>query len=97
MIAATRWRQDSHLDPTQPWQRVRFRPTFPSGGGGFSAFGWTPQPLDGAIQPYGHSIMPNGGLSGLGVGIPSFGTIAKVTGAVVGIAAGAWLARKNLG
>lgn len=102
MVAATRWRQDSHLAPTNPWQTLRWYPAYP-GDGGFATFGWSPQPLEPAVRPNGYSIMPYGGLTGafagrrLGaVAVPGLVTIAKVIGAVGGVLAAGWLAKRNI-
>lgn len=98
MVSATRWRQDRKLDPTNPYQRVRQYITFPSGGGGYSSFGWSPQPIDGALKlmsPAG--VVAGSGLSGLAAPLlPSAGKIVAVLGAIVGAWAGAKLARANL-
>ena len=98
MVSATRWRQDRKLDPTNPYQRVRQYITFPSGGGGYSSFGWSPQPIDGALKllsPAG--VVSGSGLSGLAAPLlPSTGKIVAVLGALAGIWAGAKLARANL-
>lgn len=118
MVQATRWRVDARLQATNPYQRVRFATSFPSGGQGDSAFGWSPVPIDGAIHPVGS---PNGfstasGLSGgLGrlwarragrwhthSGVAGLGLSLDISGllrgafAIGGIAAGLWLAKKNL-
>jgi hypothetical protein len=97
MVAATRWRQDSHLAPSNPWQTLRWYPAYP-GDGGFATFGWSPQPLEPAVRPNGHSIMPYGGLTGAfgAPGIPTMSTVMKVIGAVGGVIAGAWLAKRNI-
>lgn len=98
MVSATRWRQDRKLDPTNPYQRVRQYITFPSGGGGYSSFGWSPQPIEGALKllsPAG--VVAGSGLSGLAAPlIPGTGKVVAVLGALVGIWAGAKLARANL-
>lgn len=100
MVAATRWRQDSRLDPTNPWQTLRWYPAYP-GDGGYATFGWSPQPLEPAVRPNGNSIMPYGGLTGarrLGApAVPGIVTIAKVAGTLAGIIAGGWLAGRNVG
>lgn len=97
-VAATRWRQDRQSAPQNPYQRLRWFPTFPSGGGGYSTFGWSPVPLDGNVivgSPAG--FLTNGGLSGFGAPVlPSFAGIAKVAGAVAGVALGLWLAKRNI-
>ena len=101
MVSATRWRQDSHLAPNNPNQRLRWYPTWPSNGGGYSTFGWSPaSSFDGQFKmtgsPAGYMTQP--GLSGIGAPlIPGWSGIAKVLGAVGGVAAGLWLAHKNLG
>lgn len=99
MVSATRWRQDRHLDPTNPYQRVRQYITFPSGGGGYSSFAWSPLPIDGALKllsPAG--VVAGSGLSGLGAPIiPAAGKVIAVLGAIAGIALGRWAARENLG
>lgn len=100
MVSATRWRQDSQLAPNNPNQRLRWRLTFPSGSNGYSTFGWSPIPFDDAFKmtgsPAGYMTAP--GLSGIGAPlIPGMSGIAKVLGAVGGVAAGLWLAHKNLG
>ncbi len=96
MVQATRWRQDTQLEPTNPYQRVRTYVTFPAGGGGRSAFGWSPIALGDAfkalISPTG--VMPSGGLSA--PFLPGATTFVKVVGAIAGIALGRWLAIKNL-
>jgi hypothetical protein len=94
MVAATRWRQDSRLDPNNPWQTLRTYPAYP-GDGGYATFGWSPMPLDPAVRPNGHSIMPYGGLTGAPA-VPGLSSIAKVFGAIAGLALGGWLAHKNL-
>lgn len=100
MVSATRWRQDRHLDPTNPYQRVRQYVTFPSGGGGYSSFAWSPQPIDGALKllsPAG--VVAGSGLSGA-LGAPLIPTTTKVIavlGAIAGIALGRWAAKANLG
>jgi hypothetical protein len=98
MVSATRWRQDRKALATNPYQRIRYYPTYPSGGGGYSAFGWSPIPLDGNVivgSPAGFTTV--GGLSGLGVPlIPSVSGMAKILGAAAGAAAGLWLAKRNL-
>jgi hypothetical protein len=96
MVSATRWRQDRLLAPNNPNQRVRYRTTYP---GGVSAFGWSPQPFDGAFNlvgsPAGYMTAP--GLSGIGAPlIPGWSGVMKVVGAVAGVAAGLWLAKKNV-
>ena len=98
MVQATRWRQDSVLLPTSPYQRVRFAPTFPSGSGNAdSAFGWSPIPIDGSIVDGGspNGFSPYSGLSGVGVrlmgifgGPLSTGGIAKTVGILSGLAIG---------
>ena len=99
MVSATRWRQDRKLDPTNPHQRVRYYVTFPSGGGGYSAFGWSPQPIDGALKllsPAG--VVAGSGLSGLRAPIiPTAGKVIAVIGAIAGIFIGRAAARANLG
>lgn len=101
MVSATRWRQDLHSAPDNPNQRIRFGVTYPSGGGGYSAFGWSPMSsFDGMFKmtgsPAGYTSTP--GLSGVGAPlIPSFSGIAKVAGALAGVLGGLWLARANLG
>ncbi len=99
MVSATRWRQDSLSAPNNPNQRLRWYPTFPTGGGGFSTFGWSPVPFDDVVtmtgSPAGYMTEP--GLSGVGAPlIPSWSGIAKVVGAVAGVAAGLWLAKANI-
>jgi hypothetical protein len=109
VIQATRWRQDTRLLPTDPNQRIRFYPTFPSGSGNVdSAFAWSPV-LD-ANQPDGFRIVgsPNGytdawGLSGaIGRGLAGLGLSLDVSGllrgvfALAGIGTGLWLAKKNI-
>jgi hypothetical protein len=100
MVSATRWRQDHHSAPNNPNQKIRYFPTFPSGGGGFSAFGWSPIPFGDEFQmtgsPAGYMTAP--GLSGaLGAPLlPSFSGVAKVVGAIAGVAAGLWLAKRNI-
>lgn len=99
-VSATRWRQDTHSAPTNPYQVIRFAPTYPNGGGGYSAFGWSPLPMDGAARLVNSAagILTAPGLSGLGAPLlPSFGGVARVIGAGVGILAGIWLANRNLG
>lgn len=100
MVSATRWRQDRYLAPQNPNQKLRWYPTYPSGGGGFSTFGWSPeQSFDGQFKPVGSAagFMTQPGLSGIGAPlIPSWSGLAKVAGAILGVAAGAWLAKKNL-
>lgn len=103
MVSATRWRQDSMSLPTNPYQRLRWYPTFP-GSGGYSTFGWSPVPVGDALRvresPAG--FIDGSGLSGSRVrllgaaGLPTMSAIAKAAGAVAGIWAGFWLARKNL-
>lgn len=101
MVSATRWRQDSISAPNNPNQRLRWYPTFPSNGGGYSTFGWSPQSsFDGQFEmtgsPAGYMTAP--GLSGA-VGaplIPGWSGIAKVAGAIAGVAMGLWLAKKNV-
>lgn len=97
MVAATRWRQDSHLAPNNPWQTLRWYPAYP-GDGGFATFGWSPQPLAPAVRPNGHSIMPYGGLTGAfgAPAVPGLLTIAKVVGAIGGVIAAGWLAKRNI-
>jgi hypothetical protein len=101
MVSATRWRQDHHLAPNNPNQKLRWYPTFPSNGGGYSTFGWSPQAsFDGQFTPVGSAagFMTKPGLSGA-VGaplIPGWSGIAKVAGAILGVAAGAWLAKRNI-
>lgn len=99
-VSATRWRQDSLAQPTNPYQRLRWYPTFPSGGGGYSTFGWSPIPLQNGSGLYNSpaGILTPGGLSGaLGIPLlPSTSGLAKVAGAIAGIAGGIWLARKNM-
>lgn len=98
-VAATRWRQDSLSQPTNPYQKLRWFPTFPSRGGGYSTFGWSPVPLT-DVGVYGSpaGVIDGGGLSGaFGAPLlPSWTSLAKVAGAAVGIAAGIWLANRNL-
>ena len=106
MVQATRWRQDSQLLPTNPYQRVRYAPTFPSGGGGDSAFAWSPAALGDDFRWVGSpdGVIPGGGLSGaiggalgrLGLSLDTGGLLRGVA-AIGGIALGAWLAGKNLG
>lgn len=118
MVQATRWRADARLQVTNPYQRVRFAATFPSGGQGDSAFGWSPIPIDepGGIRPVGS---PNGFSTASGLSAPSVrwgrragrwhvmsgaglglsldvGGLLRGLFAVGGIAAGLWLAKKNL-
>lgn len=111
MVQATRWRVDTRPLPTNPYQRIRFAATFPSGGQGDSAFGWSPIPIDGAIRPVGS---PNGfstasglsrarrpgdwhapSLAGLGLSL-DVGGLLRGAFAIAGIALGGWLAVKNL-
>jgi hypothetical protein len=98
MVSATRWRQDRLLAPTNLNQRIRYYPTFPSGGGGYSAFGWSPEPIADALKVTAPAGVASGsGLSGIGAPlIPGISGIAKVLGALAGVAAGAWLAHRNL-
>lgn len=108
MVQATRWRQDTRLLPTDPNQRIRYYPTFPSGSGNVdSAFAWSPSLGD---SPDGFRIVgsPNGytnapGLSGaLGRGLAGLGLSLDVGGllrgvfALAGIGTGLWLAKKNI-
>ena len=99
-VAVTRWRQDSLSDPGNQNQRLRWYPTYPSNGGGYSTFGWSPVPVGDAFRsfesPAGH--LPGGGLSGIGAPlVPGWSGIAKVIGAIAGVAGGLWLANQNLG
>lgn len=100
MVSATRWRQDRHQAPQNPNQKIRYYPTYPSGGGGFSAFGWSPeQSFDGQFTPVGSAagFMTQPGLSGLAAPlVPGASGIAKVLGAIVGVAAGVWFAKRNI-
>lgn len=106
MVSATLWRQDTALQPTNPYQRVRFFSTFPSGGQGDSAFAWSPvtssDPAVRGYTPVGAptGFMPTPGLSG-GLGLfdlkASAGKIVLGFVGVGGILFGAWLAKKNLG
>lgn len=108
MVNATRWRQDRESQPTNPHQKLKWYPAFP-GQGGYATFGWSPVPIDGAIQYRGSpaGFMDGGGLSGPGVRLwggglgapwlPSAGSIAKVAGAVAGVLAGWYLAKANMG
>lgn len=90
-VAATRWQQDTRLQPNNPNQVIRYGLTFPSGGSGYSAFGWLPVP-----NP-GFKLYSPSGVVGLGAPlVPGWAGVAKVAGAVAGIAAGLWLAQKNL-
>lgn len=97
-VAATRWRQDTVSAPQNPNQRLRWYPTYP-GGNGYSTFGWSPMPLDNA-KLYGSpaGIIDGSGLSGaFGAPLlPSWAGVAKVVGAIAGIAGGVWLAKRNL-
>lgn len=107
MVQATRWRQDSVLLPTNPYQRVRFAPTFPSGSGNAdSAFGWSPIPIDGAItrggspngfSPYSGLSRARASLMGMFGGPLDTSGIVKGVAAIAGIAVGYVLAKKNLG
>jgi hypothetical protein len=107
MVQATRWRQDSTLLPTSPYQRIRFAPTFPSGSGNAdSAFAWSPIPVDGAIRAVGspNGFSPYSGLSGIGVRLMGiFGGpldtsgLLKGVAAIGGVALGYYLAKRNLG
>jgi len=102
MIQATRWRQDNSLQPTNPYQRIRFFATFP-GQAGDSAFAWSPVAANapGGITPVdfspasGVSGALQGALAGLGLSL-DFASLAKGLAAIGGIFAGAWLAKKNL-
>ncbi len=100
MIQATQWRQDSALQPTNPYQRIRFFSTFPSGGQGDSAFAWSPvfnQDIRPVGSPDGFSPYPGfSGAGGLGIGDLSFGAVVAGILAIGGIAFGGWLAKKNL-
>jgi hypothetical protein len=89
-VAATRWQQDVRLQPNNPNQVIRYSPTFPSGGGGYSAFGWSPVPNE------GFKLYSPAGALGAPL-VPGWSGIAKVVGAVFGVAAGFWLAQQNLG
>lgn len=91
MVSATRWAENKALEPADPYQRLRWFPTFPSDGGGYSTFGWSPKPLDASISVYGG--LPSGGISGV---LPSTSQAARVIGAIFGIGVGFWLAKKNL-
>lgn len=92
-VAATRWRQDATPEPTNPHQLLRWYPTYPSNGGGYSTFGWSPQP-----NPGFKLFSPSGTVAGLGAPlVPTVSGIAKVVGAVAGIATAFWLAKLNLG
>jgi hypothetical protein len=98
-VQATRWRQDTRLLPTDPNQRVRFYPTFPSGSGNVdSAMAWSPVLRnDGAFRLIGSQagIISTPGLSGLGLSLDVSGLLRGAF-ALAGIAAGIWLARKNI-
>jgi len=100
MVSATRWRQDRVQAPNNPNQRIRYYPTYPSGGGGFSAFGWSPMATFGGLfQPVGSAagFMTQPGLSGFAAPlVPGASGIAKVLGAIAGVAAGVWLAKRNI-
>jgi hypothetical protein len=106
MVQATRWRQDRTLLPTSPYQRIRYAPTFPSGGGADSAFAWSPVPLGDDFTWVGSpdGVIPGGGLSGalrgfgssLGLSLDTGGLLRGVA-ALGGIALGAWLAKRNMG
>jgi hypothetical protein len=90
-VAATRWQQDTHLQPNNPNQLIRFSPTWPSGGDGYSAFGWSP------VANPGFKLYSPSGVVGLGAPlVPGWSGVAKVVGAGLGILAGVWLAVKNL-
>lgn len=98
-VQATRWRQDRQLAPAGSNQRVKFYVTYPSGGGGYSAFGWTPQPLADAFKTFQSpdGVIDGGGLSGLRApAIPTWKGVLAVAGAIAGIALGRWAARANL-
>lgn len=97
MLSVTRWQQDTKLDPTNPHQRIRYAITFPSGGGGYSAFGWSPLPLGDTFKSI---LSPVGVTAGSGLGaplIPGVSKIATVAGALTGILVGRWAARANVG
>lgn len=99
MVQATRWRQDSTVLPTNPYQRIRFFSTFPSGQGD-SAFGWSPVPLDNAFRFIGAAagVIPASGLSGAGLGLSlDTGGLVRGAAAIGGIVLGVWLAKRNMG
>lgn len=103
MVQATRWLATTQLEPMNPYQRIRFAPTFPSGSGNVdSAFGWVPQA--GPTSEFRLVGSPNGftnvwGLSGLrgGLGLSlDVGGLLRGLFALTGIGFGLWLAKKNL-
>lgn len=99
MVSTTRWRQDRQLAPPGSNQRVKFYVTYPSGGGGYSAFGWTPVPLADTFRTFQSpdGVIPGGGLSGLRApAIPTMKGVLTVLGAIGGIFLGRWAARANL-
>lgn len=97
MVSATRWQQDALSQPTNPYQRLKWYPAFP-GQGGYATFGWSPIPVGDGLRvresPAG--FMDGSGLSGA-PGLPSTMNVMKVLGAIGGVFAGVWLAKKNMG